>query len=103
IDGELRRPGTSIAGPPLETRSAGGAACANSGSWQVWQDRRPDADRVSSRNNCPPRAATGDRPGLDGAAAVATACASPVQAATPEATDRMSTANTGLHCKVTGS
>src|SRR5688500_12172952 len=103
MDGELRRPETSIAGPPLETRSPGGAACANSGSWQVWQDRRPDADRVSSRNNCSPRAATGDRPGVDGSAAVATTCVSPAQAATPAATDRTNPAQTGLHCKVTGS
>ena len=96
-------PGMSIAGPPLETRSAGGAACANSGSWQVWQDRRPDADRVSSRNNRSPRAATGDRPGIDGAAAVATTCVSPEQAATPAVTDRRNPANAGLPCKVTES
>src|SRR5687767_8837134 len=103
MDGELRSPGTSIAGPPLETRSPGGAACANSGSWQVWQDRRPDADRVSSRNNCSPRAATGDRPDVDGTAAVATTCASPAQAVTPAVTVKMNPANTACRCKVTGS
>ena len=61
-------PGTSMPSPPFDTRSPGGAAWANSGRWQVWQDSRPDADRDSSRNNCSPRAATGDRPGVDGAA-----------------------------------
>ncbi len=65
-------------GPPFDTRSPGGAAWANSGRWQVWQDSRPDADRDSSRNNCSPRAATGDRPGVDGAAV---ATAAPEQAA----------------------
>src|SRR5688572_5082899 len=97
MDGELRSPGTSIAGPPLETRSPGGAAWANAGSWQVWQDRRPDTDRDSSRNNCSPRAATGDRPVGGGDAA------SPAQAAVPAANHRMNPAVTGFVRKVWGS